>query len=86
MQKFDIIKDSIRLKMVTKTLLLLALVLAVEARAKHHQEEKYRIEHHGNLRLVDNGYEGLIISINEQVPEEYCNQVVAGIKVGVVLR
>ena len=40
------------------------------------------IEHHGDLRLIDNGYEGLVISISDQIPEDHCNQVVAGIKVG----
>lgn len=33
------------------------------------------------LRLVDNGYEGLVVAISDQVPQEHCNNVIHGVKV-----
>ncbi|XP_064111085.1 calcium-activated chloride channel regulator 2-like [Macrobrachium nipponense] len=35
---------------------------------------------HGELQLVDNGYEGLLVSISDHVPVEHCNHVVNGLK------
>ena len=33
------------------------------------------------LKLVDNGYEGLTVSVSEDVPQEQCKRVVHGLKV-----
>ncbi|KAK4309870.1 hypothetical protein Pmani_018522 [Petrolisthes manimaculis] len=35
----------------------------------------------GDLRLVDNGYEGLVVEITDQIPQEHCNHVIHGLKV-----
>ncbi|XP_076032311.1 LOW QUALITY PROTEIN: calcium-activated chloride channel regulator 4-like [Oratosquilla oratoria] len=32
------------------------------------------------LRLLDNGYDGLLVTISDQVPQEHCNQIIHGIK------
>lgn len=34
-----------------------------------------------DLRLVDNGYEGLVVSITDQIPQEHCNHIIHGLKV-----
>ncbi|CAL4117431.1 unnamed protein product [Meganyctiphanes norvegica] len=34
----------------------------------------------GNIRLVDNGYEGLVLDIDDTIPEQHCNQILNGIK------
>ncbi|CAL4184007.1 unnamed protein product [Meganyctiphanes norvegica] len=34
----------------------------------------------GDLRLVDNGYEGLVVSISEDLPQQHCNQILHGLK------
>lgn len=34
-----------------------------------------------DLRLVDNGYEGLIVSITDQIPQEHCIHIIHGLKV-----
>nr|XP_045590148.1 calcium-activated chloride channel regulator 1-like [Procambarus clarkii] len=36
--------------------------------------------HPEDLRLVDNGYEGLVVAITEYVPQEHCNHVIHGLK------
>ncbi|CAL4115320.1 unnamed protein product [Meganyctiphanes norvegica] len=36
--------------------------------------------HQGDLRLVDNGYEGLVVAISEDLPHQHCNQILHGIK------
>lgn len=33
------------------------------------------------LKLVDNGYEGLVVAISDSVPQEHCNHVIHGLKV-----
>ena len=33
------------------------------------------------LKLVENGYNGLVIGISEHVPQEHCNKVIHGIRV-----
>lgn len=33
------------------------------------------------LRLVNGGYEGLVVAITDHVPQQHCNQVILGIKV-----
>lgn len=33
------------------------------------------------LKLVDNGYEGLVVAITEDIPQEQCKRVVHGLKV-----
>lgn len=35
----------------------------------------------GDLRLVNNGYEGLVVTITDHVPQQHCNHVVQGLKV-----
>ena len=35
----------------------------------------------GDLRLVNNGYEGLVVTITDDVPQQHCNHVVEGLKV-----
>lgn len=37
--------------------------------------------HPDDLRLVNNGYEGLVVSFTEYVPQEHCNDVIHGLKV-----
>ncbi|KAK3850959.1 hypothetical protein Pcinc_042361 [Petrolisthes cinctipes] len=32
------------------------------------------------LRLVEGGYEGLVVAITDHVPQQHCNQVILGIK------
>ncbi|CAL4122962.1 unnamed protein product [Meganyctiphanes norvegica] len=34
----------------------------------------------GDLTLVDHGYEGLVVGITDDVPQEYCNDVLHGLK------
>lgn len=34
----------------------------------------------GDLRLVDNGYEGLVVAITDLTPQEHCNEVIHGLK------
>ncbi|MPC21736.1 hypothetical protein E2C01_014731 [Portunus trituberculatus] len=34
----------------------------------------------GDLRLVNNGYEGLLVTITDEVPQQHCNHVVQGLK------
>ncbi|CAL4177136.1 unnamed protein product, partial [Meganyctiphanes norvegica] len=34
----------------------------------------------GDLRLVDNGFEGLVVSISEDLPQQHCNQILHGLK------
>lgn len=40
-----------------------------------------RIPEHGPLELVDNGYEGLLVAISDDVPQEHCNHIIHGLKV-----
>ncbi|MPC92542.1 hypothetical protein E2C01_087635 [Portunus trituberculatus] len=35
----------------------------------------------GDLRLVDNGYEGLMVVISDQISEDHCNHVLHGLQV-----
>ena len=35
----------------------------------------------GELVLVDNGYDGLVVSVSDQIPQEHCNAVIHGLKV-----
>lgn len=37
--------------------------------------------HPKDLRLVNNGYEGLVVSISDTVSQEHCNHVIHGLKV-----
>lgn len=37
--------------------------------------------HPKDLRLINNGYEGLVVSISDTVSEEHCNHVIHGLKV-----
>lgn len=37
--------------------------------------------HPKDLRLVNNGYEGLVVSISDSVSQEHCNHVIHGLKV-----
>lgn len=41
--------------------------------------------HPKDLMLVNNGYEGLVVSISDSVPQEHCNHVIHGLKVSVPL-
>lgn len=34
-----------------------------------------------NLRLVDNGYEGLVVTISDQISQDHCNHVIHGLQV-----
>lgn len=34
-----------------------------------------------DLKLIDNGYEGLVVSISEDVPQDQCKRIVHGLKV-----
>ncbi|CAL4063282.1 unnamed protein product [Meganyctiphanes norvegica] len=34
----------------------------------------------GDLRLVDNGYEGLVVSFSDHLPQQHCNQLIHGLK------
>ena len=43
------------------------------------------IPEHGPLELVDNGYEGLVIAITEDVPQDHCNHVIHGLKVKTIM-
>ena len=52
-----------------KTLLLLT-VLAVEVRS---------------LRLTDNGYDGLVVSVGGHVPQDQCDGLIRGLKVNYIL-
>lgn len=33
------------------------------------------------LRLVHNGYEGLLVGISDTVPQDHCNSIIHGLKV-----
>lgn len=37
----------------------------------------------GDLRLVNNGYNGLTVAISENVPHDHCNHVIHGLKVSI---
>ncbi|KAK3876814.1 hypothetical protein Pcinc_018432 [Petrolisthes cinctipes] len=37
-----------------------------------------------DLRLVDNGYEGLVVEITDHIPQEHCNHLIHGLKVSCV--
>lgn len=39
----------------------------------------------GDLRLVNNGYDGLIVAISENVPQDHCNHVIHGLKVRIFM-
>ncbi|XP_064110981.1 calcium-activated chloride channel regulator 1-like isoform X1 [Macrobrachium nipponense] len=41
---------------------------------------QYPASSSGHLRLVENGYEGLVIAISNSVPGEQCSQVILGLK------
>merc|ERR1712106_319064 len=34
----------------------------------------------GDLVLVDNGYEGLVVSISDHLPQQHCNQLIHGLR------
>lgn len=64
-----------RMRMVSlrgSVLLLVALTLLGARQTQGHPED---------LRLVHNGYEGLVITISDYVPLEHCNRVIHGLKV-----
>ncbi|KAK8732368.1 hypothetical protein OTU49_007056 [Cherax quadricarinatus] len=61
-----------KLRMMKRSVVLLVLaVLAASQRVLAHPED---------LRLVDNGYEGLVVAITDYVPQEHCNHVIHGLK------
>jgi len=62
-----------QLKMFTSSWLikLLTLALVVSVVSAVPQE----------LKLVDNGYEGLVIAISEDIPQDKCRKVINGLKV-----
>ena len=37
------------------------------------------------LKLVDNGYEGLVVSISDDIPQEQCKRIMHGLKVSTLL-
>ncbi|XP_068228180.1 calcium-activated chloride channel regulator 1-like [Palaemon carinicauda] len=38
------------------------------------------VECQGDLKLVNSGYEGLVVSITNDIPQEHCNQIIHGLK------
>ena len=34
-----------------------------------------------DLKLSENGYEGLVVSVSEDIPQEQCRRIVTGLKV-----
>ena len=50
-------------------------------RNPNYVEDPATIPEHGSLQLVNNGYEGLVIAIAEDVQQDHCNHVIHGLKV-----
>ena len=51
------------------------------AKANEEGFRKFTLDEHGPLELVDNGYEGLVVTISESVTQDHCNKIINNLKV-----